>query len=189
MARLHLVWAACLVFMSSFENTNGAYVVGSSDVPIPANELEAAVLEFTSADGRFKVQMPGTPKEGSQASGGATMKTYSIESRNGAYVVGYADLPIPANEPEAAVQERLDGARDGAVRGGNATLSNSYRITLAGKYPGREFSATLNGTKGILRAKVYLVKGRLYQVMVIGTDSFANSSDSRQFLDSFALTQ
>jgi hypothetical protein len=170
MTRLHLVCgAACLLFLSGCN--------------------KAEFKEFTSADGRFKIQMPGTPKEGSQASGGTTMKTYSIESRNGAYVVGYGDLPIPANEPEAAVQERLDGARDGAVRGGNATLSNSGRVTLAGKYPGREFSAKLNGKEGIIRAKIYLVGSRLYQVMVVGTDSFANSSDSTKFLDSFALTQ
>jgi len=144
--------------------------------------------EFASGEGRFKVQMPGTPREETNFAAGTSFKTYSIQEMNGAYAVAFADMPIPSGERDAQIQARLDGARDGMVRNINATLTGSSFIRLNGKYPGREVRADLPGKKGILRARVYLVDRRLYQVMVVGTTSWANSPETTTFLDSLVVT-
>ena len=149
----------------------------------------AQFKEFSSAEGRFKVLMPGAPKEQAQAAGPITMKNFMIEEKDGAYMASFAELPIAANEPDAMTQQRLDGSRDGALRNTNAKLKKESKITLAGKYPGREIEADLPGGKGIVRARVWIVNQRLYMVQVIGTAAWASSNDANKFLDSFTLIQ
>ena len=148
---------------------------------------KAEFKEFASADGRFKVQMPGTPQEKTETVAGATMKIYTLREKDGAYVVGFLDLPIPSGESEAQLQARLDGSRDGAVRGVGGTLTSESNITLSGKYPGREVQADIPSKKGVLRARIYFVDQRLYQMIVTGTKPWATSADATKFLDSLVL--
>jgi len=146
--------------------------------------------EFASAEGRFKVLMPGTPKEESQAAAGTNMKTYSLTEKEGAYMVAFADLPLPKGMKEPEIQKRLDGARDGMLSNVGGKLTNSSKITLSGKYPGREVQATLPKQQdGLLIAKIYFVNQRLYQIMVTGTKAWAGSADATKFLDSLVVTQ
>jgi hypothetical protein len=120
---------------------------------------------------------------------GVTAKTFSVEDKNGAFVVTFADLPIPGDEGAELLEKRLDGSRDGMVGNIKAKLTGDKKIKLAGKYPGREVTADLPGKKGVIRARIYVVGKRLYQVMVIGTSDTANSGDATKFLESFQLTQ
>jgi hypothetical protein len=154
-----------------------------------AGGCKRELKDFTSAEGKFKVKMPGTPKESSQAVAGTNLKMYSVEERNGGYMVAFSDVPMGANEPEAQIQSRLDGARDGMIRNVNGKLQSESKVTLQGKYPGRDVRADIPDKKGVLRCKFYLVDRRLYQVMVVGTPSFCDSSEANQFLDSLAVTQ
>ncbi len=149
---------------------------------------KAEFKEFASAEGRFKVKMPGTPKEEMHFAGLVSMKVYSVQEENGAYAVAFADMPISMPESAAQVQARLDGARDGMVKKANATLTSAHSISLRGTHPGREVNADLPAQKGKLRARVYLVDKRLYQVMVVGTKSWTTSSDATKFLDSLVVT-
>ena len=149
---------------------------------------KAEFKEFASVDGRFKVQMPGTPKEEMPFAAGVSVKVYSVQETNGVYSVAFADLPLLTKETTGQIQARLDGARDGMVKKANATLTSAPSITLRGAHPGREVNADLPAQKGILRAKVYLVDKRLYQVMVVGTKSWATSADATKFLDSLVVT-
>src|SRR5262245_25790394 len=81
--------------------------------------------DFTSAEGKFKVQFPGKPKESSQpAPAGATMKSFAVEERNGVFVVSYGDMPFPENEPDAKVQDRLEGAVLGSVQATGGKLTS-----------------------------------------------------------------
>ena len=114
-----------------------------------------------------------------------------VESKDGACIIGVADLPIPDGETPEQIQDRLDGARDGAVRNVNGTLTSSSQITLGKqKYLGREFNATITKPKeGQLRARVYLVGKRFYQVIVMGTNEYATSKEATAFLDSFRVTE
>jgi hypothetical protein len=148
------------------------------------------MTDFTSAQYKFKTKFPGAPKEQSKPMAGTTLKMFATESRNGAFMVGVADMPIPANEPAAMIEERLDGAQTGAIANVGGALKSSTKVTLAGKHPGRDFTATITKpVSGLIRARVFLVGTRMYQVMVVGSDSYVNSADANLFFDSFALTE
>src|SRR5262245_25157841 len=144
--------------------------------------------EFTSASGKFKVMMPGSPKEMNQSAAGIQFKMYAIEEKNGAIMVGYADMPIPAGEGAQEIQTRLDAAVQGMVGNVGANLENKSNITLSG-HPGREVKADLPKQNGVMRARIYLVGTRLYQLIVVGKSMWTNSDGATKFLESFQLTQ
>lgn len=155
--------------------------------------------EFDSKEWKFKAKFPGKPEVKSQAAPipgtgtQVTMNMFSVTERNGAMMVGVADMPIPEGETAAQTETRLDGARDGAVKNIDATLQTSNPIKLGGKYPGREFTAKLppppkGPPEGLVKARIYLVGKRLYQTMVIGTTAFVIEPRSTEFLDSFQLS-
>jgi len=143
---------------------------------------------FSSPDGKFSVQMPGTPTQKTESAAGITFKMYLVERGSNGMMVAFADMPIQANEPDAVIQKRLDGARDGAVKNINATLTSSSSITLAGKNPGRELTANLPENKGIVKMRIYIVGTRMYQLMVLSTPSYVNSENAGKFFDSFTIT-
>ena len=69
-------------------------------------------------------------------------------------------------------------------------VSSEKKISLGNtKYPGRDIVVTMGQPKGLMHNRIYLVDGRLYQVMVLGTKAFTESREARQVLDSFALTR
>jgi hypothetical protein len=150
----------------------------------------ASFEEYKSAEGQFKISFPGKPKEQTQPGPGFTMKAVTVEGRNGAYVAAFGDMPIPEKEPPAKIDDRLDGAVQGMATTNAGTIKSSNKITINGKYPGREFEIAITRPKqGTVRGKVFLKGRRLYQVFALGTDSFASSGDATKFLDSFALTE
>jgi hypothetical protein len=144
--------------------------------------------DFSSPEGRFKVQMPGDPQVQSQTTAGIEAKLFVLDAGSHAYTVAYSDLPMGAHEPAAMIKTRLDGARDGFVRSVGGQLKKSSEITLQQEYPGREFQADVP-QKGIsMRVRVYLVGPRLYQAIVGGSESWIYSEDANRFIDSFAVT-
>jgi hypothetical protein len=148
------------------------------------------MTDFTSAQYKFKAKFPGAPKEESQMAAGMSMKMFGSESRNGVYAVAVADMPIPANEPAAKIDDRLEGAKLGMLNNIGGTIKSSTNLTLAGKYPGREFTASITKpVAGLVRARVYIVGTRMYQVMVMGKESFVTTADANLFFESFALTE
>src|SRR4051812_35251067 len=83
------------------------------------------MTEFKSPEYKFKAKFPGKPKAEDQMVRGVRVKTFAVESRNGMSGVFVSDMPIPANEPDAKIQDRLDGARDGAIgKAGGTQLSS-----------------------------------------------------------------
>jgi hypothetical protein len=150
---------------------------------------QAQWAEFASPEGRFKVQMPGTPTQKSEYTAGVEMKMFMVEQKGGAFAVAYADLPIPQRESAQQTQLRLNGARDGCIQNVKGSLANESRITLEGKFPGRDIEVNLPAQKGLMRNKIFVVNQRLYQVMVIGSPAWTNSAEAKKFMESFALTQ
>ncbi|VTU02678.1 Uncharacterized protein OS=Pseudanabaena biceps PCC 7429 GN=Pse7429DRAFT_4512 PE=4 SV=1 [Gemmataceae bacterium] len=144
---------------------------------------------YTSKEGKFKAKFPAKPDEKSQTTNGIKFTMHVAGAKEGGYVVGIADLPIPDGETAEMTQKRLDGARDGAIGNVKGKLIDSKDVTLDKKYPGREFSASLPQKDGLLRARIYLAGKRLYQVMVIGTKDFVGGKDADAFLDSFKITE
>src|SRR5581483_3261262 len=141
---------------------------------------------------KFKAKFPGKPKQNEQAVMGVKVLMFSVEQKDGVYGVGVSDMPMPAGITAGNKEGLLDAARDGAIRNINGKQKSSIPIFLDGKYqwPGREFTATITQpTQGQARARIYLVGKRLYQVVVMGTDSFATSAQVTEFLDSFHVIE
>jgi hypothetical protein len=152
--------------------------------PIPS---KVDFKELVSTEGKFKVQMPGTPKITTNAKN--DMTTFMVDEGDKLFGVSFSDLQIPSNEPDEMVQKRLDGSRDGFLRNTKSKLKTETKIMLEGKYPGRAVDSENDDLKVIWRARFWLVKQRLYMMQVIGPESWINSPAPTQFLDSFTLTE
>lgn len=153
--------------------------------------MNPPMAEFTSPDGKWKAKFPGAPREQSKAALGVTFTMWAKEpwGGKGAYIVGFGDLPIPANEPDHKRQERLEDGVKGAAAGVGGTVRENKRILLHGRYPGRECVATITEPKaGQYKCRMYLVGTRAYMVIVAGEDAFVTAPQAEEFLESFHLT-
>ena len=149
-----------------------------------------APAEFASKDWKFAAKFPAEPKKQEQKAAGVAFTMFATEDKNGAYMVGVGDMPIGDNETAEQTKARLDGAEAGAIKNVGGKLKDSKDVALGKqKHPGREFTATIaKPVEGEVRARIYLVGKRMYQVMVVGTKEYANSPAATAFLDSFRLT-
>ncbi|MBC7798616.1 MAG: hypothetical protein H7Z37_17230 [Pyrinomonadaceae bacterium] len=149
--------------------------------------------EFKSEAGRFSINAPGDMKEQTQdvpsAAGNLKMVTHTADLGNRAFLVSYNDYPEDVNSIGA--QELLDEVQKGAVGGIGGTITSEKNIEMNGN-PGKEYVANIvipkGGGDGVAKSHIYLVKNRLYQVLVIAKKSEANSSDVDKFLNSFKIT-
>ncbi|MBP3958647.1 hypothetical protein J8F10_25655 [Gemmata sp. G18] len=145
---------------------------------------------FVSKGDKFQAQFAGEPKVVEKTVGGRRSVVYSVVTTDGARTVAVTELPLKGDEPPELIPRYLDSAKDDMIRAVGGKLASETNTTLAGKYPGRDFSADVTEPNvGTLRARIYLVGARLYQVTVLGTDSYAASNESTAFLDSFQLTE
>ena len=145
--------------------------------------------EYTSADGRFTVRVPGAPRVSKKETPAGETVLTTVEQPNGRYVVAYLDLKTEPGEGAAKARERLKNARDGAARSVGGTVLADRPITLASKYPGRDVTIELPGKEDLARDRMYLVNGRLYQVTATGRKWWVESADTQKFLDSFRLVE
>jgi WD40 repeat protein len=146
--------------------------------------------EFTSAEGRFRVLMPGEPVKQDQVAptpaGPITVHMFMDENKaaNYSFTVGYNDIPPFA--PRGNDDTMLDGVRTGALASfPGARLVGEQRIKL-GSHPGRDLTIDL-AAKGMVRQRIYLVGNRLYQLLVARSGSWPSAAAIDKFFDSFEL--
>jgi hypothetical protein len=161
----------------------------------PEKEFNSASWkEYSSAEGRFSILFPGTPKEEVQSVDiqGGQFKIHILNLKAlSEYGVIYADYPIPVGDSNVAKQV-LDSGAKGAVAEVRSELLSMTDISIDG-LPGRLLREKLpNGN--ILKVKMYLVGKRLYQIAVTmpGVDTTSDMGKSYEqfadkFLDSFKL--
>lgn len=145
--------------------------------------------QFGASEGGFTVSMPGQPVKRQEALttavGPLQSWSYSVAPAQGvAYGVDYADYPsaVVQRYPPDAV---LNSARDALVAKVNGRLRDERAISLGG-YPGRELQLDV-ATGGFVRARLYLVGQRQYQVVAVIPNDKAGSQDASRFLNSFKL--
>lgn len=147
---------------------------------------------FTSSEGKFSALFPKNPTEEidtlNTAIGTLEMHTFTASYRKGFFAVAYVDYPYSAVRVTPA-SSLLDGARDGAVERTNGRLLSEKLISLGG-YPGREIKIKIETPKhtAIIRCRIYLVKNRLYQILVATSIQEAYSTIGTTFLNSFQVT-
>jgi hypothetical protein len=83
-------------------------------------------------------------------------------------------------------QQLLADIPEDMVRSSGGTVRSSVNAT-ADKVAGREITID-HGADPAERARVFVVKGRVYQVVTQTPDGSDNTTDAAQFLDSFHLT-
>ena len=150
--------------------------------------------KFTSTEGRFSVEFPGSPTHSTKAagpSGNVPLYMYSLAT-SAAYGVSYFDSASTDEGPDAA-KKALDLSVQGVIKDyGSEQLSVSE--TVVESNPGRLLTKRLaNGYT--LRVKMLLVGARQYQITcilpkpeAIGAENVSlYESAANRFLDSFTL--
>jgi hypothetical protein len=168
-----LVWTLSLVLVSAAE--------------------PGGLKEFVSEAGRFSVQLPRDPEESKVPEENAPSETmqyqYTVGSANGAYVVSYQDNPNMKNADQALLEKGLADAQEKVRSGFGGKLLSTKKIKLAKVYPGLEFECEIPAGPGIYRSRTYLVNGRFYQVIAVGTKEFTSADEATAVLHSFKLTK
>jgi hypothetical protein len=158
------------------------------NVDLPATAWAQTWTTYKSEAGRYRIDMPGTPRLSAPL---ITLEDGSTVPNNQAavdagpigYVVTYIDYP-GNSLPDQAASRILRRARDGSANGHR--LLRDKPITIAGN-PGREYviARTTNFT---LVVRSTLVDNRLYQMIYAAPgQTEPTSPDVQRFLDSFAL--
>ncbi len=171
-----------------------ATLAGFAAVMLLVDGLQAddgpAFKPFASKAGRFSVLLPGDPKEQVTTrevdSAKLELHAFVVETNDGtAYIVGYNDFPTGSDATATPDTEKvLNGARDSAATNWHGKLERESKISIDG-FPGRELRIKVEG--GAFDLRIYLVKNRLYQILVGGSD--VPPATVKKYLDSFKLTK
>lgn len=150
-------------------------------------QATADMQPFTSAEGRFSVELPGAPQQAAkplalQGGGASTLHQFwvDIDDDNITYMVIYNDYP--ADYATAAPEELLQTMRDGVVR--DKKLTSDVPIDLYGT-PGRAFTA-IDKDGWQYAVHQFLDGSRLYQLIVVNSKGHP-AATTEQFLNSFRI--
>jgi hypothetical protein len=170
---------------------------GTPAPPAPAGEGSTGVgaepgdgewKEFTSREGGFAVRFPGEPEVSSRKDDkGNVIHSFTAVLEYGAidYTVLYIDFAgedVAAGDPELVLER---------VAANLLKLTKSKKDIKIGDHPGIELEVETN-QKGVPLAatyRVYLVGGRMYQLMAISLRAKKDPVQTAKFLDSFRLLE
>jgi hypothetical protein len=149
---------------------------------------------FTPKAGGFTASFPGTPSEHKQSvktpSGtfiDVTLYVYEPKKGEGQYVVSFSEYPDSALKA-GTDEKRLENARDGAVQNVKGTLKGGIKHIKLDGFPGLDLTIETK-EKILVRTRIYAVKNRLYQTLVIGPPKMVAAKETEQFLNSFKLVK
>jgi hypothetical protein len=147
---------------------------------------------FTSGEGRFRVRLPEAPRIETQAllteKGLIDLHIIFADDRDEAisYGVCYSDLDAPTlPDGEHSVEAVLARAREAVAELLNGEVLEERPIELEG-HPGRELMVRSRDRDAAV-ARVYCVRGRIFQVLAIGENVDPCQPPVRDFLESFRL--
>jgi hypothetical protein len=158
----------------------------------PSPKTPGGWSDYTSKEGGFSVSLPAgkvmqQDLEVPTPVGKLTIHLHGIELPNdaGAFITMYSDYP--AVVIAAGTDKLFDGAKVGAAAGSGkgAKITSESKITFEG-HPGREWIIDVPG-QGVLKAHIFLVKNRLYQLIAGGEPTKVPQKDVQAFFDSFKL--
>jgi hypothetical protein len=150
---------------------------------------------FSPPEGYFKVDLPSAPYEvivpvnlGTEL---ISMRAYRLETPVAAYLVSYVDYSRSLVDP-AEIEKAFDGGSNRLTETAKGYVISQKKIAT-GNIPGRE--VVIENGVAVVKLRMYLVKNRLYQVVVSYPDpnntseglvKFYNANNAR-FFDSFVI--
>lgn len=145
---------------------------------------------FQSEEGRFRIRMLPDPKVSSTKLGtpaGAIPLTTVRSDVNRGLSLGVTFADYPENFLDLDPKTILDGVRDG-LKGSDGKVISDKDVKFGRE--GKQLSAreiVITSGRNTIRVRLILMTGRLYQIMVTGSDSRAMEQFGDEFLDSFEL--
>ena len=157
-----------------------------SAAPLYAQTAPDVWKQYPYPSDGFAVSSPLQPTFSSQLkqtdAGNVEIHTYAIQLGNNG-VVMISSSEVRGLDKESA-KARLQMAKAGALKAGNATLTTEKEITLGG-YPGLQYEATAQNLH--VRARMYIVKDKLYQLMEISPLATSFPAEAERISSSFKL--
>lgn len=140
--------------------------------------------EFVSEEGNFAVLMPGTPlPQPPIDSGGIEVHNYTYSQKELGYLISYNILPSKLLK-QVSTKETLDFTVRGLLGRANGKLISSSDIKLD-DYPGKKVK--IEGNNLFFYGQIFVVKQRVYYVMVLSKMDPSSLKESETFLSSFKL--
>jgi hypothetical protein len=127
--------------------------------------------EFTSAEGKFRVMLPGAPTRKVRPSKDVE---FGLETSDAKIGVVFADLPEKSKPEKYMVPPS-----------GSKVLSD--KVVTQGDYPGRDIVADVP-QHGTIHMRFLTTGKRLYTVMIVGKGRSLSDSEVARVLDSFQIT-
>ncbi len=144
---------------------------------------------FISQEGGFSVQLPAAPTvaDGDVGPGGR-QRQYTVDRGDCAIVVSYQDNPGLANADATSLDNALKVGQNALEKAFQGKVIEQKAVKLNEKYAGREIAVTIPAAKGLCRGRLFLVRGRLYQLLVVGEPE-AVQREAGPVFESFTLTK
>lgn len=186
-----LLVASFLVFTGTWNISKVDAVNAPNLAQTPVSSVIAAAPEwkkFSPDKGRFSVLMPNEkidslkPDVNDKGEIDDSSKTYISTVEESAFLVSYTDFKEDITQIPPS--EVLDSAIGGMVSGGRKLLSQKD-ITLD-TYSGREIKVLDEKAKVTMTGRVFIVKQRMYMLLVAGGKE-PQVSDMSKFFNSFQL--
>jgi TonB family protein len=138
-------------------------------VSCPAAEPQGASVEwkqFSSADGRFSILMPGTPASRSaDFAAKVQFHEFALKLPNASYSVGYLDYADSSNDPEV-LRSRFKAARDEMLARNQGSRLIDERELKTGAFTGRELLVLQDQKLLFTIMQAYIVRSRVYELAI-----------------------
>lgn len=155
-----------------------------------ASTAQAAEWKKVSPPGTgLVIEMPGEPQASTQSvdtvAGKIEIVLYVLEVEGLAYLVN--STSIPPNAPMATIEERLNGARDGAVQNTKGKLVSEKKIKV-GVNQGRDLVIEKEDDGIFIHARIVMVGKKLVQALAVNK-SKEPTADTTRFLSSLQIVK
>ena len=147
---------------------------------------KVALTEFTSANGKFSVKMPGKPQDQSEQidsqDGPLDVHTFGVDVGKYGYVVQYNDYSDPVTSDE--IEKILSAVRDGGSKQIQGKIVSEKTITRNG-FPGK--SIQVESGDLVYFEDCYMAGQRLYQVIFSMPVGEKMPPEAEEFRSSFQI--
>ncbi|PSB04798.1 serine/threonine-protein kinase [Merismopedia glauca] len=159
---------------------------------IPNTSNTGNWYSYKSEDGSYSADFPAKPQEQKRNVKSAgkevnfTLVNYQDQPNKRFYATAVSNIPLPPGT-KFDVEKGLDGARDNALKSGNAKLIKETKISLNG-YQGRELTMQGEGTL-VAKQKMFAdaKNFKLYQAILVAEDGNVDFPEGQKFFESFFI--